>query len=545
MLTGSGSARLEPNAAGATSVETPTAILPLGGGGGDRARARDVGPRREPTLDPAALRAGAGADLDFARALVDLRARRGQASAAAQPQEQRPARHAQVLELLATSLSHDHFADAATAFSTEIATLLGCDRAALGFVNARRVKVEALSHNTDVRQNQAAIRDLACAMDECLDQAATLVYPQPANAKPRITQAHADLLRRTGNTSVCSVPLVKSGEVFGVLTVERRSNASFDTDTVALCEHVACLVGPVLELKRTQDRPLAAKLAAAGRGFVGRLFGPHHITLKVVGATLAAAAFGLCVIHGDYRVSAPARVEGSVQRALVAPTEGFIKQTHVRPGDLVKKDQLLAELADEDLKLEQRKWAAEVAQYENAYGEALAKQDRAQIVMAQARIDEAHAQLALVEEQLARVQIKAPFDGVIIKGDLTQSLGAPVKRGDVLLTLAPKNEYRVIVEVDERDVGDLKQGQHGRLALAAAPQQPLPVGVRRITPVANTAEGRHYFEVEAQLEATLDSLRPGLKGVAKIDVDQRSLAWIWGHRALDWLRLSVWSWIGY
>jgi len=58
---------------------------------------------------------------------------------------------------------------------------------------------------------------------------------------------------------------------------------------------------------------------------------------------------GAAFITTDYRVSAPARLEGAVQRVLAAPADGYLKQTHVRPGDHVKEGQLVAELADEDL----------------------------------------------------------------------------------------------------------------------------------------------------------------------------------------------------
>jgi RND family efflux transporter MFP subunit len=233
-----------------------------------------------------------------------------------------------------------------------------------------------------------------------------------------------------------------------------------------------------------------------------------------------------------------------VQRALVAPVDGYLKQVLVRPGDTVKRDQVLATLAEEDLKLEQRKWQAEVAQAENSYGEALAKQNRAELVMAKAKIDEAEAQLALVQEKLLRTQIRAPFDGVIIKGDLTQSLSAPVKRGEVLMTLAPKDQYRVIIEVDERDIADVTPGQSGRLALTAAPEKSIPIQVARVTPVADTVEGRHFFEVEAKLASPSARMRPGLKGVAKLEVDQRSLLRIWTQRAVNWVRMTAWSWLG-
>ena len=39
-------------------------------------------------------------------------------------------------------------------------------------------------------------------------------------------------------------------------------------------------------------------------------------------------------------------------------------------------------------------------------------------------------------------------------------------------------------------------------------------------------------------------LRPGLLGVGKVEAGSRSLLWIWTHRISDWLRLTLWSWIG-
>ena len=54
------------------------------------------------------------------------------------------------------------------------------------------------------------------------------------------------------------------------------------------------------------------------------------------------------------------------------------------------------------------------------------KQDRTEVGIIFAKLEEARAQLQLVEIQLQRVKLVAPFDGVVITGDLTQTLGAPV-----------------------------------------------------------------------------------------------------------------------
>jgi len=229
---------------------------------------------------------------------------------------------------------------------------------------------------------------------------------------------------------------------------------------------------------------------------------------------------------------------------MVAPAEGYLKLAHVRPGDRVKEGQVVAELSDEDLKLEERKAQSELSQIENSYGTALVKQDRAEVAILGAKLEEARAQLALVQTRLQRTQVVAPFDGIVITGDLTQSLGAPVKKGESLMTLAPEHNFRVILEVDERDIADMKLGKAGSLALSALPGDTFPLEVNRITPVATSGQGRNYFEVEAQMKAKAGELRPGLLGVGKVEAGERSLLWIWTHRISDWLRLTVWSWLG-
>ncbi len=451
---------------------------------------------------------------------------------------------ARILQLLATVEAHERFTEAATAFATELAITFGCERVSIGLSGRRHVKVEALSHATEFRANQGLLRDIGAAMEEAIWQGATLIYPLPEGAQPRVDRAHADLAQRHGSAWISTVPLVKSGQPCGAITLERNNPEPMGRAEITLCENIGALLGPLLAIKRTVDKPWPAKLAAALREAIAPLFGPGHLAVKAGGATTLAVLLGAAFISVDYRVSAPARLEGAVQRVLAAPADGYLKQTHVRPGDRVKEGQLVAELADEDLKLEERKAQSEVSQLENSYGTALVKQDRAEVAILGAKLEEARAQLALAQARLQRTQVQAPFDGVVITGDLTQSLGAPVKKGEALMTVAPEHDFRVILEVDERDIADVKLGKAGSLALSALPADTFPLEVNRITPVATTGPGRNYFEVEAKLRAKTEQLRPGLAGVGKVEAGSRSLLWIWTHRISDWTRLTLWSWIG-
>jgi RND family efflux transporter MFP subunit len=265
---------------------------------------------------------------------------------------------------------------------------------------------------------------------------------------------------------------------------------------------------------------------------------------RVLGAiaAVAAAAF-LWFAKGDYRVTADASLEGKIQRALAAPVAGYLSEAQSRAGDVVKAGQLMAKLDDRDLRLERLKWATQRAKQQREYSEALAKQELAKAQVLRTQIEQADAQLTLVDEQISRLRITAPFDGVVVSGDLSQQLGAPVERGNVLFEVAPLNEYRIVLKVDERDIIAVRPGLSGELALSSMPQRGFAFRVEKITPVSTAQEGKNFFRVEARpVEEDIEALRPGMQGVAKITIDQRRLAWIWSHKVVHWIRMFVWSW---
>ena len=244
-------------------------------------------------------------------------------------------------------------------------------------------------------------------------------------------------------------------------------------------------------------------------------------------------------------MTAPTTLEGVVQRAIVAPFDGYVLSAAARPGDVVEAGALLAELDDTDLALERVRWTTERRQRLVEYDQALADHERADINVIRAKLDQVAAQIALLDEHLARAKLVAPFTGVVVSGDLSQSIGAPVQRGDLLFEVAPLDAYRVIIKVDEREIADIAPGQTGALLVSSMPDDTLPFVIDRITPVSEAREGRNYFRVEARLAAGVDTarLRPGMEGVSKIMVGERRLSWIWTYQLIDWARLWFWTWV--
>jgi multidrug resistance efflux pump len=206
-------------------------------------------------------------------------------------------------------------------------------------------------------------------------------------------------------------------------------------------------------------------------------------------------------------------LEGVVQRSISAPFNGYVMEAPARPGDVVRQGSMLCRLDDRELKLERLKWATQREQFLKQHSEATANHDRAQALINEAKIDQAEAQVSLLDEQLSRAKIVAPFDGIVTSGDFYQSLGTAVERGQVLFEVAPLHGYRIVVQVDERDIGWVAIKQRGELALPSVPGTVFPFTITRITPISTAKEGRNYFRVEAELDQASEKLRPGMVGL--------------------------------
>jgi multidrug resistance efflux pump len=173
----------------------------------------------------------------------------------------------------------------------------------------------------------------------------------------------------------------------------------------------------------------------------------------------------------------------------------------------------------------------------------MAEVDPAKMMVFKEQINQAEAQVALIDEQLSRIAILAPFRGVVVKGDLSQSLGSPVERGQVLFEVAPLEAYRVKLQVDDSDITHIKVGEKGYVVLTALPELSFPFTVDQITPVTTAKEGRTFFLVEAKLDQVTQRLRPGMEGFGKVIAGRHKLIWIWTHSLIDWIRLWAWSWL--
>lgn len=448
-----------------------------------------------------------------------------------------------VANLLSQVTAPKKFHGAAVALATAMATRFECDRVSVGFIKRGSIRLEAMSHAGQFGQDTNFVRAIDGAMNEAMDQGSSIVFPDAPHRKAVASRAHAKLAKEAGNGSVFTVLLPGRDGTAGAITLERSSPVPFDDKTIAICESLAGLAGPILETHRRDDRWLLRKTWDSGISTLKMIIGPSHVALKLIVVALIGIIYYLSQATGTYRITADTVLEPSAQLSVATAFDGYLRTAPLRAGDIVRKGDELATMDDREYQLERARWQSQQDQSQRQYQEALGNGNPSQAQIFSAQLSQAKAQVALLDEQIARTKIKSPFDGVIVSGDHSQSLGTPVQRGQVLFQIAPLDSYRVVLQVDERDIADVTTEQRGQLVLSGSPNDPLPFKVHRITPVSTATEGRNFFRVEAQLDQAPERLKPGMEGVGKIEVDNRLVVWIWTHEAIDWLRLKIWNWL--
>jgi len=433
-----------------------------------------------------------------------------------------------------------HFLRAAMEFCNELAALWQCERVSIGIHKGRTIHLKALSHCEHFNRKMELIQDIESAMEECLDQDMEIVYPATPQAMV-ISRAAAGLSQKHGPSAVLSVPLRLDEQAEAVVALERPAERPFDQATIdAICLTCALCSSRLLNLRK-HDRWFGARWLDTWRRYLGLLFGVQHTGAKLV----ALLVFGFIVFavfgRGMYRAKSSCMLEAVVQQSICAPFDGFIKEVHVETGDTVAAhDTILAALDTAELRLRLSAAKAEHMGYLKQVDAMMRDGNTAQAQIAEADADKVQAQIDMLSYQIAQAGLVSPIEGTVVTGDLKQRVGAPVKTGDVLFEVTPLDSLRAQVFVAEDQILDIREGQEGRLATVSYPDQRIPFVVERISPMAEVVNTRNVFVVRVRLLETRDWMRPGMEGVAKIDVGRRRYLWIWSRKLVNWIRMKLW-----
>lgn len=423
-----------------------------------------------------------------------------------------------------------------------IAAILGGSRVTLGWREGMNLKLVATSHGGRVAQNVREAEAIVRVMEECADQNNEAAFPEISGSKA-VTREHQEFSRAHQDEVLLTAPLRDgAGAPVGVLLVEREASegrwSEADLERLRLaCDLVASRLVDLYRRSGWWGKRVWRSVRTSAAG----LLGVERTGAKLAVVVLLLTLVALAVIPVDHKVSAPFLLKTDSALMSTAPFSGYIDEVRYHLGDVVKKGNVLLTLDRRELLLEEANGLAIRDRNEREARSYEAENKLAEALMAKAQVRQEDAKLAIVRHRLAKTEIRAPFDGIVVEGDLRERLSAPVQLGEPLLKMVQLRDLSGQLQVDERDIGYLAQDLSGEVVFASRPDESFNVLVDRFEPVAEVRPEGNVFLLRVRLtDDAQEWWRPGMSGVCKLTAGRRSLLWVLAHRTVETLRLWLW-----
>jgi HlyD family secretion protein len=245
------------------------------------------------------------------------------------------------------------------------------------------------------------------------------------------------------------------------------------------------------------------------------------------------------------------------QSVISSKIQGRLSALYVEEGSYVKKDEVIARLEDTDYKAAVVKAKADI-EYAQANLAEMERQARLQqglfkdkvvsqdaldaadsrVALAKATIDQDKAALQMQEALLEFTEIRAPFDGVVVKkmAEVGESV-APIPPGvnistssGAIVAMADMNSLEAEVDVNEANVGELGPNYPADITVQAIPNHTYKGMLRQVIPTADRTKATVTVKVsildkdrliKPEMSCNVTFLEPPKKGEQKEAVAQR------------------------
>jgi RND family efflux transporter MFP subunit len=239
------------------------------------------------------------------------------------------------------------------------------------------------------------------------------------------------------------------------------------------------------------------------------------------------------------------------QSVISSKIQGRLSVLYVEEGSHVKQGEVIARLEDTDYKAAIVKAKADIEYakanlaemkrqarlQEGLFKQGVVSQDaldsaNSRVQIAQATLDQNVANLQMQETLLEFTEIRAPFDGIVLKKmtEVGESV-APIPPGvnistssGAIVAIADMNSLEAEVDVNESNVGELSQGFPADITVQAIPNHTYKGQLRQVIPTADRTKATVTVKVsildkdsliKPEMSCNVTFLEPAKKGEQK------------------------------
>lgn len=333
----------------------------------------------------------------------------------------------------------------------------------------------------------------------------------------------------TDYRSVLLMRLEDDDGLLAVMGFERRAQDGYSQADFAFVQSFCRASSRALRRALELDKMPGITLARKARAIKQRVTGSGRLGFFVKIGLAAAAIILLAFGRWNLAVKGDCRLLPRVTAYAAARYQGKVEELLKTEGDFVTSGEAIA-LMDEreirnaignvelQIRLKEAEWEIKLA----------ADPDTAGLVLME--IDILRTGLESHRLQLEGMKITSPIEGVITtpREQLNTALNSVMNPGELLCEVADTSQLVLEVEVLERDIRFVEEGQPVNFALRGAPNVVYRWRVEKISPSTRAMAGKNVFIVRCLPvgEAGGGALRAGVTGSASIDAGQRHVLYV-------------------
>lgn len=263
------------------------------------------------------------------------------------------------------------------------------------------------------------------------------------------------------------------------------------------------------------------------------------LVLACLGAVL------LLLVPVPLRLSGDALVGPSQTQSVRAEEDGVVSQVFVHEGETVPAGTALVQMADWTQRANLASVQARYNTAETEAARALVANDPTGAGVHQQEANYLRAEMTRTHEELARTTVLTVLPGTVTTPHTEDLVGRRVLAGDPLLEMVSTAEMMVDVAVSQSDVLMVRPDDEVRIKLDSLPLRTLQGRVVRVSNSAEVNGSDRVFYARVSVPNPQGRIRPGMQGLAKINVGLRPLGeWMLRTPAL-WVWSKLWSWFSW
>lgn len=417
----------------------------------------------------------------------------------------------------------------------EMQRALGCGSVAFARKAKTKLRLNAVSGGKKVDRSSEIGRSYLETHFESQTRECPGLFPANLDENSHLLIAHQRLTQVLNCEAVYSQPLeTDNGDFVGSMVLTGTSETLGDKRTARFLAAAAPKIASSLHLlKRSEKSWLTRTLNKIWK----------LTTVKARYIALASLAFfaAAMFVPMQHRVRCNGTVEPADKRFAVAPFSGLIVSGFVKPGDRVKKDEVLAEMDGKTVRWELSGILAEKKQAIRKREIELAGENVPNALMAELESRRLISREKVLRFKEDNLQIKSPVDGVVLSGSLENAEAASVETGKVLFEVGTIDPAKFQIAIPATEFGAIACDAEVKIWIEGNESQPITAKLERIYPRSEMKDAKNVFLAELDIQNEDQRFMPGMKGVVRIECGKKRLGWILFHKPANYFRAN-WAW---